>query len=260
MKEYKTFTNEYFEIENEYNAIKIASITKEEKYFDIISFKFYPIFVGENYLQYNITQIDKPDVVLNSTGLVWKNASWGSTNCIYQSLEKYLECTIEEDKNSYSSFAFQTDNNYNAGTLVIIMKVLNPNQNINFVVIDRNEIYHYVNIIKPSTEYEEYRIQLPSFESYASYKYALIEGSQLENIYYIKSIIYYSPNTPIPESNNTITTTTTTKTEIISTSIENSIENSIKQPQKIEKEIYRDKGYESCSINTKIAFIDENGI
>lgn len=179
---------------------------KEEIFFDIISFKFYPIFIDENsFLQYNVTPIDKPDVILNNTGLIWEDANWGDINCTFHSIDENLECEIKNSQDYYSIFAVQTNNNYNAGILSIVMKVLNPNQNINIIVVDRGENFHNIYSIRATTEYAEYRIPLPSIENYATYKYGLMETSKLDNIYYIKSIVYYPPNIPIPENNKTST-------------------------------------------------------
>jgi len=211
---YTPRVNEDFETEYEFNAIKIVTVANEITY-NFIKFDFYPITVDENIPLYDVTKIDEPDVILDSNGLRWKDASWGSTSCEFQSISSAMECSFEGKQGSWPGFAFQTDNRYDSGYLLVNMKVLNPDQNINILSFDTAENYHNIHSFKATTEYADYPIPIPSFELYPTYKYAIQEASQQDNTYYIRSIVYYPPYIPLPGKDSATTTkktkTTTTK-------------------------------------------------
>jgi len=154
----------------------------------------------EDELQYEVTKIDKPDVILDSNGLHWTENSWGNTICEFKSISSAMECTFEGQQNSYPYFGFKTENSYNGGTLLINMKVLNPDLNINILSIDTAENYNIIYTFKATTEYTDYPIQIPSFKKYATYKYAIQEVSQQNNTYYIRKIVYYPPYIPLTEN------------------------------------------------------------
>ncbi|KAL6602066.1 hypothetical protein LY90DRAFT_703292 [Neocallimastix californiae] len=249
-KDYKSFVNEDFETTDEYNTIKIAPIMDDKLTYKISDFKFYPITVDESIPLYDITHIEEPDVILDNTGLIWDDDSWGNTYCEFQVINENMECSFKGKKGLWPAFSFKTTNNYDAGTLVIVMKVLEPDKNINILSFDRSENYHNVISIKATTEYDEYRITMPSFENYATYRYAIQEASQSDNTYYIKSIIYYPSYIPIPDKTYTpVPTKTKSKTSTLG-----------KDTPKTEKEIYKENGYGSCSLQTKIIAVDNDGI
>jgi len=127
-----------------------------------------------------------------------------------------MECSFEGKQGLWPGFAFKTENAYNAGTLLINMKVLNPDQNINILSFDTGENYHNIHTFKATTEYADYPIAVPSFEEFATYKYAIQEASQQDNTYYIRKIVYYPPYISLTETTEATTTkkkTTTTKTK-----------------------------------------------
>jgi len=245
-KDFKYFVNEDFETTDEYNTIKIAPIMDDNLTYKISDFKFYPITVDESIPLYDITHIEEPDVILNSTGLIWEDSTWGSTTCEFQVINNNMECSFVGKQGSWPAFAFQTPNDYDAGTLVIVMKVLEPEKNINILSFERTESYHNVITFKASTEYDEYRIEMPSFENSATYKYAIQEASQSDNTYYIKSIVYYPSYIPLPDKTYSPDATKTKTPE--------------KDTPKTEKEIYKEKGYSNCSLQTKITAVDKDGI
>jgi len=245
-KNYKTYNSENFETENEYNTIKIAPVANEITY-ELTKFLFYPIIVEEQVLQYNLTIIDKPDVILDSNGLHWKDTSWGDMECEFQTVISTMVCTFFGKKDAWPAFSFKNvNNNYNGGTLYINMKVLYPDQNIQ--ILKSKGSGNYLNILtfRATTEYEDYYIDVPSSITEATYKFAVQEATQQDNTYYFKKIIYYPPYIPIPSKESTSTTVKPTSTPT--------------PTQKTEEEIYNDKGYEVCSPNTKVVYANDEGI
>jgi len=201
--------------ENEYNALKIVSVEGEVT-FQVIKFNFYPISADQSDLAYEVTILEEPDVIVDGEGLHWIDASWGNVSCEFQTISNALECTFQGKLGSWPGFAFKTENKYNAGTLVINMKVLHPEQSINLLLYDTNETYNNILTFRVTDEYEDYYFDLPSFENCPTYKYVLQEASQQDNIFYIRSILYYPPYIPLPkkkESTSTKKTTTTKKTK-----------------------------------------------
>jgi len=241
-KNYQTFINEDFETDVEYNTLKIEPTMNKEVVYYVTSFKFYPITVDENVQLYETTHLDAPDVILDNTGLKWSDASWNAS-CQFQTV---MECTFKGKEGSYPAFSFKTNNSYNEGTLVIVMKVLNPDKNINIQRYITTGDYKNVRTFKATKEFDQYIFKMPSNENYPTNRYAIQEASQSDNTFYIKSIIYYPPYIEISGKNET--TTTTEKNKSTSTS-------NLDIPQ-TEEEIYISKGYKSCKKNTKISFSD----
>ncbi|ORX43609.1 hypothetical protein BCR36DRAFT_360758 [Piromyces finnis] len=255
--EYQSFDSEDFETEDEYNTLKIASVEGEVTY-EVIKFNFYPITIDENIPLYDVTPLEEPDVILDSEGLHWQDASWGSTSCEFQTLSSAMECSFEGKQGSWPGFGFLTQNDYNGGTLLINMKVQNPDQNINILSFDRTEKYYNVNSFKATTEYAYYAIAIPSVETSPTYKFAIQEASQQDNTYYIRSIVYYPPNIPLPGEDEATTKKTTTKTKTTKTSQPTITEPVL--PEKTEEENFEDLGYQGCPPSTKIAYADSTGI
>jgi len=191
------FENVIFEEEEEYDAFKLVFLDDSDVVFYITKFNFHPIVTEEDGPSYDITRLEEPDVILDSDGLKWGEASWGLTTCNFQAINNAMECSFEGRQGDWPAFAFQTSNSYNAGTLVITMKVLNPDQNINILCYDITETYRGIYTFKASTEYAVYEIPIPSNEQNPTYKFAIQEASQQDNTYYIRSIVYYPPYIPL---------------------------------------------------------------
>jgi len=193
-----SYPDEQFETEDEYDALKLISIEDNpDIVFYITKFNFHPIVTEEDGPSYDITRLEEPDVILDSDGLHWAEASWGLTDCKFQSINNAMECTFEGRQGDWPAFAFQTSNSYNAGTLVVNMKVLNPDQNINILVYDTTENYRGIHTFKATTEYATYEIPIPTNEFNPTYKFAIQEASQQDNTYYIRSIVYYPSYIPL---------------------------------------------------------------
>lgn len=283
---FKSITNEDFETEDEYNTLKFFTVEGEATY-EIINFNFYPITADENIPLFDVTKIEEPDVILDSDGLHWTDASWGSTNCEFQAISSAMECSFEGKQGSWPGFGFSTENDYDGGYLVINMKVQNPDQNINILSFDRAERYYNIHNFKATNEYAEYIFDIPHYETDATYKFAIQEASQQDNIYYIRSIVYYPPYIPLPDKNASTTTkkktttkkTTTKKTTADSNGTTTAVQNvattttTVRPPkptvtipvnepsteEKDEEGKLLDLGYEGCKPTTKIVFSDATG-
>ncbi|OUM60650.1 hypothetical protein PIROE2DRAFT_69704 [Piromyces sp. E2] len=220
--EYQPFINEDFEYPNEeYNALKLISVEGETT-FQVIKFDFYPITVDDNIPNFDTTKLEEPDVILDSAGFhepEWVDSSWGSTSCEFQEISSAMVCSFESKQGGWPAFAFRTENRYDAGTLLINMKVLNPDQNIQILAYDSAENYHNIYSFKATTEYADYPIAVPHFNDYPTYKFAIQEASQQDNTYYIRSIVYYPPYIPLP---GTETTTIKNKTNTAASTTTNS--------------------------------------
>jgi len=244
---YMEFINDNFEDKDyEYDTLKfIASGSNELLEYEIQDIKFYPIVVNGKIQLYETTHLDEPEVILDEDGLHWEESSWGSTKCNFESV---MICSFEGILNGWPGFGFtKKDIQFDSGTLVIVMKVLNPNKNINIICFDiNNKNYDVKTITDATTDYKEYQIKLLHFEDVPTVRYAIQEASQSANTYYIKNIIYYPEYIPVPKDNavpskTKTNTKTPTSTVIIPTD---------------ENEIYKQKGYEICSTNTKVIYSD----
>jgi len=243
-----------FETDKEYNAISISPI-EGEALFEISSFIFSSIPASETGLNYEITHLTEPDVILDENGLSynWQENSWSCT-CSRQPTSGATECSFQ---GSYGAFSFQTNRNLDAGTLYINMKVLYPNRMVTIQVHHPNNDYENVyQIPDATTEYRDYYVDIPSNRNQPTTRFAIQEGSEQENTYYIRKIIYYPSYIDVPtggSSSNTKTTTTKTKTTTRKTRT-GTQEPTL--PPKTEEEINQDNGYEICSQNIKLAYAE----
>jgi len=121
-----------------------------------------------------------------------------------------MECSFQ---GSYGAFSFQSNRNFNAGTLYVNMKVLYPNRMVTIQVHHPNQSYENVYSIPDATnEYTDYYIPIPSNKNQPTNRFAIQEGSEQENTFFIRKIIYYPSNVPIPDDSPVNNPTTKTKT------------------------------------------------
>jgi len=254
-----------FETEKNYNVIKISP-SEDEANFEITDFKFYPIS-SEDYYNYEISYIDEPDVIIDETGVHWTESHWNG-KCTFDSILSIEECYFI---NKWGGASFGRNKNYNAGTLYINMKALYPDRVIQIQVYYPNQEYKVIASFYASDEFEDYYITIPDNKVNPIVRLAIQEGSQQENTYYIKKMVYYPSNIPVPTSSRTTktkttTTTTTTKRTTTSTTIyifttkKTTSKTYAPEPTispKTEEEIYQDNGYEECSPDVKIAYAEK---
>ncbi|ORX48690.1 hypothetical protein BCR36DRAFT_73100 [Piromyces finnis] len=155
----------------------------------------------DNLLPYKTSYLYEPDVILSNGELHWKEESWGTVKCNNIN-NLYMECSMEGKQITWPGFGFKTDNNYDGGYLVINMKVLNPDHNIEILCIDRSESHHIIYTFKATTKFEEYTIPLPNNKNYPTYRYVIQDATQMDNTLYINSIIYYPPYIPLSRTIN----------------------------------------------------------
>jgi len=243
---YKEFVNSDFEDKDyEYDTLKFITLSDEIECY-IQDIQFYPIAVNGKIQLYETTQLTEPEVILDENGLYWTSANWGTTQCDFNTINECMECSFEGKVNGWPGFGFTSDKLLDSGTLVVVMKVLIPNKNINIICFDINGKNYDVKTFTATTEYEEYRIPLLHFEDLPTNKYAIQEASQSSNTYYIKNIIYYPDYIDLPEGSAVPTKTKTkTKTQTATVIAPTSV-----------TDIYQQKGYDICSVNTKVSFSD----
>jgi len=243
---YNTYVdNELEDVDSEYDTINISTFSDKLEC-SISKLTFAPILVDCEIQLYETTHIDEPDVILSDGELLWDPKIWGSTKCEREEVNGYMECSFEGKPSSWPGFGFQTNNSYDKGTLVVEMKVLNPNQSVNIICFDTDNVNHNVETFLAKTEFDIYKFKLLHFDELATNAYAIQEASQQDNTYYIKNIVYYPDYIEIPSSPIPTRTKTNTKTPT--------------DPPKTEEEIYNEKGYNSCTLGTKVSFTDVNGI
>jgi len=247
-KNYEKRTEE-FETENEYNAFSISPIEGEAS-FEITSFIFYPILASTSDLNYEVTYLTQPEIIYDEHGFRndWRENNWSCT-CSPQLTTGAMECSFQ---GSYGAFSFQSNRNFNAGTLYVNMKVLYPNRMVTIQVHHPNQSYENVYSIPDATnEYTDYYIPIPSNKNQPTNRFAIQEGSEQENTFFIRKIIYYPSNVPIPDGspvNNPTTKTKTTTRRTKTSSQEPTL------PPKTEEEVYNDNGYDICSQNVKVVY------
>jgi len=248
---YEEHNKEDFENEKVYNALKIEPGDGEAS-FEIIAFKFYPITlddqIGEDY---ELTIIDEPDVILDELGLHWNECSWKCI-CKFNYDDGFEECVFNE---IYSAFSFQTSNNYNAGTLLINMRSSQPDNLIQIQTHHPNGDFENVESIQnPSTDYTDYYIKIPDNKKYPTNRFAIQEASKNDDTIYIRKIVYYPSYIPLDPINTKTRVSTRTRTTTSRISRTSSQEPTL--PPKTNEDIYQDNGYEECSPNAKIAYVD----
>ncbi|KAG4082945.1 hypothetical protein H8356DRAFT_1751806, partial [Neocallimastix lanati (nom. inval.)] len=164
----------------------------------------------------SVTYLDHPDAIIDGSGLHWEDASWGRTSCRFQR-SNGMVCSFVGENNAWPAFSFKTNNHYNKGTLVINMKVSNPDLSINILAYDLNDNYYSIGNFKATTEYEDYTIEVPARINSLIYRFAIQEVSNQDNTYYIKSVTYYPPNVKVPTTTKKTTTTTAKRTTTTTT-------------------------------------------
>jgi len=92
------------------------------------------------------------------------------------------------------------------------MKALYPTRIIQIQVYYSSLDYKVVDTFYATDEYEDYYITIPDNKVNPILKFAIQEGSQQENTYYIKKMVYYPSNIPLPANSKTTKTRTTTTT------------------------------------------------
>jgi len=249
-KNYEGRTEE-FETEKEYNAFSISPIEGEAS-FEITSLIFSPIPASTSDLNYEVTYLTGPEVIYDETGFKndWRENNWSCT-CSPQLTTGAMECTFQ---GSYGAFSFQSNRNFNAGTLYVNMKVMYPNRMITIQVHHPNGSYENVFQIPNATnEYTDYYIPIPSNKMTPTNRFAIQEGSEQENTFYIRKVIYYASNVPIPEGGGGSTNTATTKTKTTTRRTKTS-SNEPTLPPKTEEDVYNDNGYDICSQNVRVVY------
>jgi len=147
-----------------------------------------------------ITQIEKPDVIVDNGKLNWIYDGWGVENneCKEDETEKALVCKIVSQ---WGAFGFRTENKYNKGTISVTMKVSKPEDYVQMQCQNRPNSPGYHNFadgIIMTEEYKEYNYTLPDYielDGAPVQRLAIQEGSNREggnyNTFYIKRLVYY---------------------------------------------------------------------
>jgi len=146
-----------------------------------------------------ITQIEKPDVIVDDGKLYWKPAGWGS-ECAENETEKAYVCKIKEQ---WAGFGFETSNKYNEGRLSVIMKVSKPDDPVQIQCQNRPGNPNWDNFVEGlmmTDEYVEYNFTIPDYiakDGAPVQRLVIQEGSNREsgdyNTFYIKKLVYYPP-------------------------------------------------------------------
>jgi len=155
-----------------------------------------PVDINEEE-NYEITYLDKQEIILDKNGLSWTEDNSNNTSCNFNSSNSEMTCTVDVDELSY--FGFKKDTyKLNGGTLIINMKDLDPNKSIRIKIYYIDGNYLNIDVFEADTNYKYYIFNIPSYHSLPFYKFAIQDDSQEGNTFYIKEIIYYPKNIEVP--------------------------------------------------------------
>jgi len=251
---YEQHSSQDFDSEKKFNIIKITPYDNDSDkiVIDFTDFKVGIITAASTVATFTVIEPEEPIVILDETGLHWADASWGSTNCNFHRINEEMQCTLE---GAWPAFSFQdTQWALSGGTLVVKMKVANPDQPVQ-IQIHYKVTANYENIasFSASADYRNEVFTIPSITVNGIDRFAIQEASQQQNTFYIQKIVYFPPSyKEIPD--NIEDFHYDGPSQIVDPGEEED------DSSKGEEDKYLDNGYKACTRNTRIAYADENGM